>query len=616
MAKASVELPGGMEQTNLAENISQMFSSWKNGKQEWENRVEELTSYLYATSTRETTNVKNPWSHSTHIPKLTQIHDNLAANYSHALFNKREFFEFFGGDEESVDNEKVTAVNNYLMSKHDFSGFFEEMKKCLMDWVRTGNCFLRLEYVRETVTDQVTDEEIVTYEGPKPYRISPYDIVFDYTANTFEESPKILRTVMTRGELMRKMEEQIGTEYDEEEVKRAIDFYGIVGQWTIDDINKQIQFRHDGFNNYGEFFQSGKVEVLDFVGDIYDEYEQELYKDQIITVLDRRFVIRKRKIDDYHGFGKIYHIPWRKRPENLWGMGPLDNLVGMQYLINHLENARADGFDQMLAPDRVFVGQVEVEHDGPITNYWIDDGNGSVNNLPPDRAVLHADTEIEKKEYQMEAYAGAPRQAMGIRTPGEKTAFEVQQLENAATRLFQNKIEDFEIDFINPVLQGELEIAVKNMLSYDVIKTLDDDIGAVEFMEITKEDITARGKLVAQGSSHFAKRNQTVQELSQFTQILASDPEMKMHYPAKHRAKLWAQTLDFEDADLYKPFGAIEEQLEAKEVKQAAAKESDEIQAAGMTDDEAQDRAAGIAGQLAQQDSPPTNPQQGSAGQG
>ena len=35
----------------------------------------------------------------------------------------------------------------------------------------------------------------------------------------------------------------------------------------------------------------------------------------------------------------------------------------------------------------------------------------------------------------MEEMAGAPKEAMGFRSPGEKTAYEVQRMENAASQV-------------------------------------------------------------------------------------------------------------------------------------------------------------------------------------
>ena len=113
----------------------------------------------------------------------------------------------------------------------------------------------------------------------------------------------------------------------------------------------------------------------------------------------------------------------------------------------------------------------------------------------------------------MELMAGAPREAMGIRTPGEKTATEVNTLHNAGARIFQEKINTFEIELVEPILNAMLETASRNMDTYDVIRVMDTDIGVQEFLNVTKEDITATGKLRPLGARHFAKQAQDLQNL-------------------------------------------------------------------------------------------------------
>lgn len=580
MAKVAIELVG-TEPHALVDQITSLYTQWNMARQPWLTRVREVIQYVYATSTRETSNVTNPWSHSTVVPKLTQIHDNLGANYANALFGKREFFTFEAATEAEADKKKRLAVVNYLSTKHDYNGFRATVKKLLDDWVQCGNCFCRVEYVREVEKDPVTNAEFVTYEGPKVFRISPYDIVFDIAVAEFKDSPKIIRELITRGELMRRIESPEGADYDASEVEKLKKFYGAIGAMTDKDINKNIQMTMDGFSNSSDFFRSGRVELLHFIGDIYDVSTGELHKSRLITVVDRRCILQNRAQKDIQGFGKIYHAAWRKRTDNLMGQGPLDNLVGMQYLINHLENARADGFDQMLSPDRVHIGAVEVERVGPVKNYYVDAaGGGDVRNLSPDPTVLNADTQIQLKEAQMEAYAGAPREAMGIRSPGEKTAFEIRSLQNAAGRLFQTKIEDFEIELLEPVLNGELEVSYHNLNTSDVAKTLDEDFGTTEFMTITREDLQARGKLKARGSSHYAKRAMMVQELQAFSGIVAQDPRLQMHFPSKKMAEVWNETLGFEALGLYQPFGGIYEQIEQANATAVAQQKMAEFQSA------------------------------------
>ena len=560
----------GLEPHGLAQQITDYWISWNSARRVAVDRWKEVIQYIYATSTRETTNNKNEHSHSTHIPKLTQIADNLGANYASALFSSPNWFRWRGADQTAVNKKKRDAIEKYLETKHLNNQITVEMQKILNDWVMYGNCFAMVEYVVEGHIDPDTGEWVRGYEGPKVTRISPYDIVFNPTATSFEKTPKIIREVLTKGDLIRAVEERPELNFDLEMVEKLLERRNAIAQTDRSELDKHIQNKFDGFDTASDYFNSDFIELLHFYGDIYDNQSGEFIKNGVITVADQHTILRAETAKTYSGYPHIYHCGWRLRPDNLWAMGPLDNLVGMQYLIDHLENARADAFDQMLNPDEVHIGNVQEEVNGPQRRFIIDDATGSVQYLRPDTTVLNADLQIQYKEAQMEAYAGAPREAMGIRTPGEKTAFEIQQLLSAAGRLFQHKIEYFDENFLERILNAELEVARRNLNAVDIIEVMDDDFGVVEFLEITKEDITGAGKLVPVGSRHYARQALLAQQLRDFQQILSTDPNLSVHFPAKTRAKVWEELLGFDKFNLYQEFGGIVEQVEAQRLIRTA----------------------------------------------
>src|SRR5690606_11081713 len=232
----------------------------------------------------------------------------------------------------------------------------------------------------------------------------------------------------------------------------------------------------DGFGSMHEYLQSGCVEVLDFYGDIHDG-EGNLKRSQIITVIHRCWVGSSEDLPNWLGTAPIGHVGWRKRPDNLWAMGPLDNLVGMQYRIDHLENIKADAMDLAILPPLKIIGEVEEFEWHPGAEIHIDE-NGDVQELGKNAQwVIQSESQIQMLEQRMEMYAGAPREAMGIRTAGEKTAFEVQQLQNAAGRIFQEKVTHFEIELLEKLLNGMLECAKRNLDEQDVVSAIDDDLG-------------------------------------------------------------------------------------------------------------------------------------------
>ena len=578
----------GFEPHVLATQIGNQWEGWDSARSGWKERYKEVLEYVYATDTTTTTNNSNPWSHTTHIPKLTQIYDNLGSQYHEALFGSDDWMDWLAAAPGAGIMEKRKAILAYLRTKHEQSGFVSQMDELIDDWILSGNCFCMLIYVDET--SQFGGEELSQYTGPRLVRISPLDIVFDVTATSFRNSPKIIRTVMSLGDLAAEVEDRADHGYDPAIVSEILDVRHRVGQAAQEDVIKTVQRQYDGFSSSYGYYTSGMVEKLEFFGDIVDE-NGTLHRNQHIVIVDRTHVLRQGAVENYYGSGHVYHSGWRKRKDNLWAMGPLENLLGMQYKINHLENARADAFDKMLTPDRVISGQVEEEEDGAVTTYYMDDAQGSVHNLSPDAQILNADFQIQRMELQMEAYAGAPSEAMGIRTPGEKTAFEVQELATAAHRLFMKRIGQFSREYLELILNGELEVSVRNIRAGDVAYVLDDDFGVRDFLNITPEDLSTRGVLRAMGARHYAIRSKKIQELQSFQNVLQGDQAIAVHFPAERRARAWAKLISPDPTELFVKFGQIAENVEGEKAGIAAQNMVDEFSAAA-------DEALGLDGDV------------------
>ena len=179
------------------------------------------------------------------------------------------------------------------------------------------------------------------------------------------------------------------------------------------------------------------------------------------------------------------------------------------------------------------------------------DVDANVDVLRPDATALNAEFQMDQLMQNMEELAGAPRQAMGIRTPGEKTAFEVQALENAAGRIFQQKIQKFEEEFVEPLLNQMLEVARRNIGASEVVKVFNDDFAIQEFLRITPEVLNQRGKLYPVGARHFAQRAQTVQNILGFVNSAAyQDPAVSAHISGKKLAKLMEENLGLDKFEL------------------------------------------------------------------
>ncbi len=595
---ATLDLTQFLECETLATDIANKYQTLENMRSGWLTQKKEIQQYIFATDTTTTTNASLPWKNKIHIPKLCQIRDNLHANYMAALRPNDNAIVWEGDDNNSEIHEKRVTIQNYMNNKMKQGGFWTEVSKLVLDYIDYGNVFAMPVFVAEYTTDPLTGEMIPTFIGAKVQRISPYDIVFDPTAPSFAESPKIVRSLVSIGTLAAEIENKPELAYRQEIFDKMMENRRAFAPHTAGDFVKNSTYNFDGFSGFWEYFNSDYVEILDFYGDIYDKEEGKLYKNHLISVVDRSYIIRKEQNDNWLGVPPIRHAGWRVRQDNLYAMGPLDNLVGLQHRIDHLENAKADGFDLIVQPVLKVTGFVEDFDYGPGERIHAGE-EGDVQFMSPDVTFLQADSQMAMYEAKMEEMAGAPKQAMGFRTPGEKTAYEVQILENGANRIFLNKTAYFEEMFLEPLLNDMLEMSRRNLNEVDNIRVLDDETQAVTFEKITKEDITARGKLRPIGARHFAQNANILQNFTNFAaSALGQNPLITSHFSGKRMAQAVETLLGVEKYKVYQPNIGLYEAAEMKQIQASLDQSHMEEQTAGMSPEDA---AMATQGMMAQQ---------------
>jgi hypothetical protein len=573
MAGRTLDLDSLVNPDQLGSEIARNWITWDTARQTRIKDWEEVRQYVFATDTRKTSNASLPWKNSTTIPKLCQIRDNLYANYSAAMFPKRHWLTWEGSDESSNGKSKREAIENYMSWVIDQDRFKKEVDKLVLDYIDYGNAFATVDWVDET--QQLEDKTKVGYIGPVVKRISPLDIVMNPTAPSFEEAPKIIRSLISMGEV-----KEILTRFSKPDTAdqyqalwdylkgvrlQSKNFTG-VAEKSKDDV-----YRIQGFGTYREYLASGYCELLTFYGDIYDEHSDEYLRNQVIVVADRCKVIHKAPNPSYFGHPPIYHVGWRGTQDNLWAMGPLDNLVGMQYRIDHVENLKADVFDLITFPPIKVKGYVEDFEWGPGKRIYVGD-DGDVEMMAPPFQVLQANSEIASLEMKMEEMAGAPKEAMGFRTPGEKTAYEVQRIESAASRVFTNKISRFEEQMVERILNAQLELTRRNFINEAMtIRVFDDEFKMAEFKTLAPSDIAGNGRIRPVAARHFAEKAEKIQNLNNMlSSPVGQDQQVMVHISGLKIAEMLEDLLDLEDYDLITPYVRLTEQADAQRLAQSA----------------------------------------------
>jgi len=568
---------------HLAHEIARRWMEWDGKRDKWKKEKVELRNYIFATDTTDTSASRLPWSNKTHIPKICQIRDNLFANYLASMFPKRKWMKWQGDTEE--DQAKEEAIRDYMTWCTQQNWFRDEFVKLILDYIDYGNVFATVEWI--DTTTMMEGERVPGFVGPKPVRLNPLDLVMNPVAPDSRRSPKIVRSTLSIGEAKEQIEAFSGDEQDKEVAKKVFDELINMRQQATQyggDFKELDEFYNvDGFDTYRNYLGSDYMELLTFYGDIYDHHSNELKRDHVIVVADRHKVIYDKPHPKLSGKIPIFHSGWRVRQDNLWAMGPLDNLVGMQYRIDHVENMKADIFDLTVYPPLKVKGMVEDFEWGPFERIYTDN-DGDVELMSPKADILTANVEIQGYEQRMEEMAGSPKEAMGIRSPGEKTKYEVQRLENAASRVFQSKIKQFEEQVMEPVLNEMLALARKN-LNTATIRLLDDELKITEFKKITREQLSAMGTLKPVAARHFAEQAELIQNLTQFSQSPIAE-SIKPHISTVKLAALVEEIMAIEDYEIISPFVAIAEEAEGQSLAMTA---QEQVQMEAQT-------PAGIAG--------------------
>jgi len=559
----TLDLEQWQDADHLASQIVDTWTRWKSARAGAEAEWKETRDFLFATDTRGTSTGSLKHSNSTTLPKLTQLRDNLHANYMAALFPNDNWLSWVGADKDSVTAKTKLIIQNYMRNRLDASNFRATVSDLIYDYIDYGNVIASTEYVVEKRKEE-DGTETVLYSGPKAIRKSPYDVVFDITATSFKKSPTITRVLKNLGELEREAKDNPSLRYNMDIVTYLKDRRIRYSTMGTKDRNKYDGISIDGFGTYEQYITSGLVEIIEFEGTIYNAATGELLEDRTITVVDGTHIVR-----NVSGVTFKVHTGWRTRPDNLIAMGPLANLVGMQYRIDHLENLRADIFDQIANPVKIIAGDVPDFAKGEDIYVGAE---GSVQYLHPDTTALNADFQIDALERRMEEFAGAPKEAMGIRTPGEKTAFEVQQLQNAAARIFQNKITHFEETFLEPLVNEMFRIAKLHAGAEPSLeRMIGKDASVVQFISINADDLKATGQLKPKGARHFAAKAKLVQDLNSFLgSPIGQRQDVAVHFSGKEIARLMDEQLDLQAYNLFEENVAVAEQLETARLQQAA----------------------------------------------
>ena len=554
--------------SEIAVRIGEMWDQYNTERRNALTMGEEARRYVFATDIDQTSGQQMEHKNRTHQPKLTQISDNLQSQYFEASLSSPDFYKFDGSTEE--DQDAAASIEAWIRVKLEQRKFRETTgRELLADYVNYGNCFVTVDYVIER-----NDVGEVVYKGPSWERVSPLDIVFN-SRTKFHKSPKLQRELVHVAEVAEYPDRYPGSNFDQRAINKAIETRHPEANEDWIQVIKNRGINMDGFGGYDSYFKQDQAEIIVYRGDVFNPDTGEVQRNRVVYIMDRAHVIRNEPSASPSGFDGVHHAGWRIRNDNTWAQGPLDNIVGIQYRIDHLENLKADVFDQIAIPIVVVKGEDVIEpEDGfaPGATYYVG-LDGAVEFVRPDPTALNANNEIALYHRMMEEFAGAPPESRGVRTPGEKTAFEVSKLDQNAAMMFVDRARNFE-RMLETMLKETFEIMLVNYDGGDFVEIFDDITQEARVRKLSQTEVQARGDFTATGARHWTRRNRESLELKEFMAGPLQDPKIRSHTDGYKLAELWERKLNLAEDEVIEQYAGVKEDVRMQAVAQA---ESDKI---------------------------------------
>jgi hypothetical protein len=106
--------------------------------------------------------------------------------------------------------------------------------------------------------------------------------------------------------------------------------------------------------------------------------------------------------------------------------------------------------------------------------------------------------------------------------------------------------------------------SIRNFEGVERIRTVDEDYGTEVFIEVTKNDLMAAGKIYPVGARHFADQARFIQELAQTMSAVAAIPSVAAHISGKAIAKALEENLGWQNYKIVQDNALIFEQAETQ----------------------------------------------------
>ena len=380
---------------------------------------------------------------------------------------------------------------------------------------------------------QVEVEENKTiYNGPKVEVVDLYDFFVDPKATTIDNAEWVIHRSMRTLDYLHEMMED-----GKYKNIKLLEDEG--GSFAGNDDEKQMRRNTIGISMPVEQRNDKLIEILEYWTD-----------ERVITVANRKIIIRDQENPFRHGKKPFIVCVDQKIPHEFYGMGELEPIETLQYELNDRRNQRMDNVTLIL--NRMWVVQ---NGKGVDEDELVSDAGGVVHTDDPNAIQQLVLPDVTSSSYQEETIIKADiQQTSGVTdfTRGmssdalaNDTATGISLLQEASNARFRLKIQNIEDMMLKRL--GEMMVSMNNQFMSDetTIRIVGDE--GKEFETIKPEDIKGNFDVSVQAGSTIPGNESIMKkQVMEMYKLFAGDPEVDQRELKKMVLKVVNPNVNFE----------------------------------------------------------------------
>lgn len=414
----------------------------------------------------------------------------------------------------------------------DFQWDQMEMQVKLPDIVKSmllyGTAIVKIGWLTEKETKEVEEDvdesfpelgkvkvkqEVTEYDGPTVELVDLYDFFVDPKAVDMDSARWVIhRTYKTLKDLK---------ELQRQGVYKNINLIERKAKVVESDNQKSERYSTLGASiptdNVNE--ENEKVELLEYWED-----------NKVITLANRKVVIRDDKNPFKHGKKPFVRIVDQSVPHEFYGIGELEPIESLQYELNNRRNQRMDNVTLALNRMWKIKNGANVDEDELVSDaggvIHTDDMNGVEEVLMPDvTSSSYQEETIIKGDIQQTTGVSDFTRGVGSDSLGNDTATGISLIQEAGSSRFRLKIQNLEEMGIKKIGQMLVSMNEQFIDEEKVIRIVGNE--GIRFMSLRPEDLKGNFDVVVQaGSTMIVNEAVRRKQVMEMYQVFSQDPEI------------------------------------------------------------------------------------------